>query len=87
MSTDSCISHLEIGNKSGEASRTDKNSFDNIGLDDYNRCRWSTNFGDSLLFVKYDSHLLNILDVEKKTLMMKESLILCESSKNQSILR
>ena len=35
--------------------------------DYYARCRWSTNAGESLLFVKYNENTLNILDAEKKT--------------------
>ena len=40
-------------------------------LDIYGRCRWTTNADEPLLFVKYDINLLNILDVEKKTLTLK----------------
>ena len=34
-------------------------------------CRWSTNIGEPLLFIKYDGSQLNILNVEKKTLALK----------------
>ena len=35
------------------------------------RCRWSINADEPLLFVKYDWRLLNILDAEKKALILK----------------
>lgn len=38
------------------------------------RCRWSTNIGEPLLFVKYGERELNILDVEKKTLTFKDAI-------------
>ena len=41
-------------------------------LDLYERCKWSTNTDEPLLFVKYDMRYLNILDVEKKTLALKD---------------
>lgn len=40
-------------------------------LDWLDRCRWSTNSGEPLIFVKYDRDRLNILDVEKKALTLK----------------
>ena len=42
-------------------------------LDHLGRCRWSTSTGEPLLFVKYDGYRLNVLDVEKKLLIFKES--------------
>ena len=41
-------------------------------LDFYARCRWSPNAGEPLLFVKYSGLLLNILDTEKKTAILKD---------------
>ena len=43
-------------------------------LDYSGRCRWSTNSDEPLLFVKYDGNQLNILDVEKKVLTLKNSI-------------
>ena len=40
-------------------------------LDDYARCRWSSSSGNPLLYIKYDEKYLNALDVEKKTLTLK----------------
>lgn len=40
-------------------------------LDLYGLCRWSTNTGESVLYVKYDLKLLNVLDAEKKILTLK----------------
>lgn len=42
-------------------------------LDSYGRCRWSTNVGEPLVFVKYGETHLNILDIEKKALTLKSS--------------
>lgn len=39
--------------------------------DPHGRCRWSKNVGEPFLFVKYDLGRLNVLDVEKKTLILK----------------
>ena len=44
-------------------------SYNNYSLDG---CRWSPNTEEPLLFVKYDQHRLNILDVEKKAFILKE---------------
>ena len=54
---------------------------DTYYLDDFARCRWSTDAGDPSLFVKYDSTKLNILDAEKKTLVYKD---LIPTEKNSS---
>ena len=35
------------------------------------RCRWSTNAGEPFLFVKYNINTLNIIDIEKKILTLK----------------
>ena len=43
----------------------------NQWLDHFGRCRWSSNSGEPLLFVKYDNNQLNVLDVEKKALTLK----------------
>ena len=51
------------------------NSYTNF-LDCVGRCRWSTNTGESLLYVKYAQNKLNTLDVEKKTLTLKDSIML-----------
>ncbi len=51
-------------------------SFDSSGC-----CRWSTNADEPLLFVKYDIIMLNILDVEKKTLTLTNEIQLDTSTK------
>ena len=43
----------------------------NYSLDDVGRCRWSSNPDEPLLYVKHDGNLLNILDTEKKALILK----------------
>ncbi len=40
-------------------------------LDWTGRCRWSFNIGEPLLFVKFKSNKLNLLDVEKKALILR----------------
>lgn len=40
-------------------------------LDENSHCRFSTNPDEPLLFVKYDKIQLNILDIEKKDLILK----------------
>ena len=42
-------------------------------LDYFGRCRWSTLSGEPLLFIKYDDGKLNIIDTEKKGLILKDS--------------
>lgn len=42
--------------------------------DNWALSRWSTNAGEPFLFVKYDMNQLNILDVEKKILTMRQSI-------------
>lgn len=41
-------------------------------LDGRGRCRWSTNPGEQVLFVKHSRNQLYILDVEKQVLTLKE---------------
>lgn len=43
-------------------------------LDPYGRCKWSTNASEPLLFVKYDCNKLNILDIEKRTPIFKNTI-------------
>ena len=47
-------------------------------LDDSGRCRWSTLTDEPILFVKYGSDKLNILDTEEKLLILKNSVQLDE---------
>ena len=52
---------------------------------DFGKCRWSTNPDEPLLFVRHYHDALNILDIEKKTLTLKESIPLtqyCNFSRN-----
>ncbi len=42
----------------------------NRSLDYYGRCRWGADAGEPFLFVKYDINKLNILDGEKKALIL-----------------
>ncbi len=37
-------------------------------------CRWSTNHGEPLLFVKHNNRFLNILDTEKKAFVLNNSI-------------
>jgi len=39
--------------------------------DNFGQCKWSTNIGESHIFVKFDYDLLSIVDVEKKALLLK----------------
>lgn len=41
-------------------------------LDDFARCKWSTNIGEPLLFIKYGHCRLLVSDVEKKTLLFNQ---------------
>ena len=61
------------------------NSYTN-SLDCVGRCRWSTNTGESLLYVKYAQNKLNTLDVEKKTLTLKDSIMLSYAGNFRDIL-
>ena len=54
--------------------------FSGFFLDEYSRCKWSSSTGELLLFVKYDDVLLNILDVEKKTLTLTFPIALQDKS-------
>ena len=43
-------------------------------LDDiWGRCRWSTLLDEPIIFVKYAFYLLNIIDTEKRALLLKDS--------------
>ena len=43
-----------------------------VSLDGSGRCRWGPNTDEPLLFIKYNETQLNILDVEKKILTLKD---------------
>lgn len=45
---------------------------DTQDFDSFKHCWWSTNTGEPILFVRYCRYKFNILDVEKKTLTLKE---------------
>ena len=53
-----------------------------ISLDLAGRCKWSTNAGEPLLFVKYDDNQLNIMDAEEKALILKSPIQLDECKRN-----
>lgn len=40
--------------------------------DGYGRCKWTTNTEEPSLFLKYSDSKLNIFDIEKKTLLLKD---------------
>ena len=61
-------------------------SYNTNSLDDCSRCRWSTNPDEPLLFVKYDWSLLNILDTEKKALILKSPVEIESIGKRSRIL-
>lgn len=44
-----------------------------IFLDAVARCRWSINSGEPSIFIKYDWNKLNVLDLEKKAVLMQNS--------------
>ena len=50
-------------------------------IDEHGRCRWSTNKGEPLLFVKYDPKKLNMLDVETGALHLKDPVLLEKTKK------
>ena len=52
------------------------------GIDPWSRCRWTTNPGEPLLFLKYRECYLNILDVEKKALLLGNSVQLATICNN-----
>jgi hypothetical protein len=54
--------------------------FYHYSIDNYSRCRWSTNSDEPFLFVMHTWKQLNILDIEKKALTLKESLKLEKGS-------
>lgn len=41
-----------------------------------NKCRWISKVSDSLLYIKYNRHFLNILDVEKNVKELSEGISL-----------
>ena len=43
-------------------------------VDDGGRCRWSSNGSEPILYVKYDRNKLNMMDAEKKTLILANPL-------------
>ena len=45
-------------------------------IDVVSRCRWSSNSGEPTVFIKYDLNKLNILDIEKKALILKSPVCL-----------
>ena len=49
--------------------------FLSILIDGSGSCRWSSNSSEPLLFVKHDSNKLNILDAEKKALVLTDSVV------------
>ena len=49
--------------------------------DDSTLCRWSTNNGDPSLFVKYSKNLLNVLDAEKRVMLLTNSFQLAAETK------
>ena len=53
-------------------------------LDWYGQCRWSTSQGEPLLYIKYCYNLLNILDVQKNALILKDPIQL-ETSNNGNL--
>lgn len=50
--------------------------------DDYSRCRWSPTIGSSILFLKHNFGHINMLDVERKALILKESVKANDGIKN-----
>ena len=73
ISTNNYNFHLSLSEKMGMLLLNPKASEFLINiLDDYARCRWSTNSGEPMLYVKYDDKLLNIMDTEKKILILKD---------------
>lgn len=53
-------------------------------LDLKNRCKWSPNIGDPLLYIRYGERSLNILDIEKQKLIWVSSMMLGDISKISS---
>lgn len=53
-------------------------------LDNVARCRWTPNRGEPLLYIKYNWNLLNFLDMEKKTLLLRSGRRLDEDDCNLS---
>lgn len=44
--------------------------------DEFGRCRWNTNAEEPMIFIKYQANRLNILDVEKQVLTLKNDVLL-----------
>mgnify|MGYP000914691206 FL=1 len=72
VNTDIYNFHIQLGNS---FSMIAANSvilliyLDLLDDDDSTRCRWSTNSGESLLYVKHSENTLDIVDIEKKALV------------------
>ena len=45
--------------------------YSDFSLDDWSRCKWSSNHDEPLLFVRFDDNNLNIVDFEKDVLSLK----------------
>lgn len=72
ITSDACRLHLKVGSEGSlELSPLLYSSSINP-LEPHGRCRWSTNSGESLLFVKSENDKLNILDAEKKVFTLKK---------------
>lgn len=54
-------------------------------IDPFGRCRWSLNVEEHILFMKWYTNRLNILDVEKKELTLKSNFELDRRGKRQTI--
>lgn len=60
--------------------------FNNLSLDGFSRCRWGIYSDEPFLFVKCAWRYLEIIDVEKKAYVLKDSFELDGSSKRSLIL-
>ena len=58
----------------------------NYSLDALGRCKWSSHPDEPLLYVKYDQRLLNILDTEKKALILKSPIQIDSAGKYSRVL-
>ena len=56
------------------------NTLSLLYLDDRNRCRWSTDPSEQLVFVRYNRNQLNIYDVQKSMLILKNPIVIENSS-------
>ena len=59
--------------------------FNYIHLGSTNRCRWIPNSEEYLIYVKYQLRILNILDVQKGILTLKNPIFL-EETKDGNLL-